>query len=867
MYQAIHYNKYKNKCSLRDDVKGWVEFEYFPTYYKLDPNGTKQNILGQNVSEVDSYDEKNIRDYFEVDIDNNLRILSDVYLNQENVPSFHNIVFFDIEIEMGGALTPDYIKQAPSKFTSVALFDKNKNRYYCLILDENDSIERIIEKERVVVPFKTEKELLFSFVELWKKLDPTIVIGWNSNYFDIPYMYHRICKILGKSKANELSPLNYIREQDWSEKQPIKIAGISSLDYLLLYKKFIPKTQPSYKLDYIGTKEVGIGKIKYKGNLNTLFKSDVNAFIEYNLRDVEIMVKLDEKKRFIDLTTMVCHIAHTEYENIYYSSIVLDGVIYTHLKRMGIVSLNKPVTNNPELRKSKDEEEEDEKFTGAYVKAPIVGLHDWLCDEDLKSLYPSIIRSLNISYETIIGRFFPIGWELEGLKSSELTKEYLNRDGDVILELVNGKTKQVSSKKLLSYIISKNYNVSGNGVIFDSERTSVLKQVLDDWTSKRDYYKNLMKDARKALDFKLSDFYDIYQSVFKVFNNSIYGCLSLPSFRYTDENKWLSTSTTLSGQAIIKNSIDYINEKLSNEIGVEDDYVVASDTDSMFIKCWEIVKKRFPNLELSDEDDVIIPRVREIAYELSDEINEYYDKIANNFFNISSHFFEIKNEYIIKKAYWSDKKKYACFLVEKEGTPIEKGKEFDFKGLDLMKSNFPPKFKEFSEQIIKDVITSKGKEYIDKKLLDFKQYTKTCPIQEVSLPVGIKELRNKVESKPRIGKIFSKPVKGCSIHIKSAIFYNDLLTFKGLHKEYSIFQEGDSLYYTYLKQNPYNIETIAFNGYDDPPFITEFIEKYADRNENFNSIIVKKFEKLYDNLGWGTPIYNPFVNVLLNRMK
>jgi DNA polymerase elongation subunit (family B) len=869
MYQSVSYNKFKGVVNVRDDERGWFEVPFNPTYYKIDDDGEFKDLFGRKCKKVYSYND-NDKDILEKDVDEKLVVLTNLYGDSDDAPKFQNILFFDIEIEIGGQLTKEYIEQAPMPLTSIAVYDATKKERIVLIIDKKETLENFNKDGVRVVTFKTEKKLLEYFLMIWKAIDPTIVVGWNSDYFDVPYVYYRLKKVFDKKTANSLSPLGYVREQPWSDKQPISISGVSSLDYMRMYKKFIPKTQPSYKLDYIGKKEVGLGKIKFDGNLDKLFREDIGKYVDYNMNDVEILIKLDEKLSFIELSVQICHFAHTSYENIYYSSIVLDGVIYTWLKRKEIISPNKPVTNNPSLKRSdEDDEKDDEKFKGAIVKDPQIGLHDWLTDEDLKALYPSNIRSVNIGLETIIGRVVDVRLqELEGLGVDYLNLLHLEKDfEEVYIEKINGDRTKVNTNKLVQLIKKNNYTISGNGIIFRTDKVSIIAEVLAEWSDKRDWYKDLMKQERKNGNFDKAKFYDIFQSVFKVFSNSIYGCLALASFRYTDEKKWLSTATTLTGQVITKSSIIFTNEMLSEELGYEDDFVVASDTDSMYIKCFPIVQKRLGNIDVND-DERIIPVVRQIAEELKVKINSYYDILAKEAFNIQGvHQFLIKPEYIIKKAYWSDKKKYACYLVEKEGTPIKKGEEFDFKGLDLMKSNFPIKFREFSEKMIIDILLGATKEQIDKNVLDFKKYTETAPFKEISLPSGLRTFNNKIAQKAPNGKIFSTLSKGATSHVKAACYYNDLLKFKGLDKKYQQLQEGDSVHYSYLKENPYNIAVLGCNGYDDPPEILEFIEKFMDREHNFNSIILKKIQKVYDNLKWGSPNFNENVNEFLKYFK
>ena len=450
MYQSIYYD-YRNKtCHLRDDQQGWLSFEYTPTYYKLDPNGQYETLDGKRVSKTYTCDKNDPLTYYEIDIPMETRVLVDAYKDLDDAPKFHNVVFLDIECEIGGALTTDYIKSAPMKITSISLYDVNLKKFYCLILDEKKQLRHAEEENKEIIPCDDESSLLSKFIDIWLVCDPTIISGWNSEFFDIPYLYHRICKVLGEEKAKELSPLGIVSVRDFFNKKTqtnesvVNIAGVNHLDYMLLHKKFIMKQEPSYKLGDIGEKYVKLGKIEYEGSLDKLFREDVHKFIEYNLRDVEILIKLDEKLQFITLTVNICHLCHTPYENIYYSTSLNEGAILTYLKRKDIVSPNKPTTYNPALK------EGNEEYAGGYLKDPEPGLYEWVSDLDFTSLYPSIIRNLNMGIETLVGRIqnrdkYDNKWGLGDLKE-------LDPEDDITIEKVTlDRRVKVSSHWILDH--------------------------------------------------------------------------------------------------------------------------------------------------------------------------------------------------------------------------------------------------------------------------------------------------------------------------------------------------------------------------------------------------------------------------------
>ena len=306
MYQAIYYDRSTYTFNLRDDKTGWSEFKYHRPRFKIDPNGQYPTLDGKRANAVTKYDWKD-NSLYESDLDAYTAVLIDKYKDSDDTAEWQNIIYFDIECEIAGALTPELIKNAPTKITSIAVYDNNTQKYYCLILDEAKQLETINEENRAVIPFTHEHDLLHAFLNLWEELDPTIITGWNTEYFDVPFLYYRIENQLGTIEASRLSPLRKVKFGTYAHDSPVELAGLNHLDYMLLFKKYNPKNEPSYKLGDIGEKYVSLGKIEYEGNLDRLFTEDVNKFIEYNIRDVEILIELEKKFKFIELTITICH--------------------------------------------------------------------------------------------------------------------------------------------------------------------------------------------------------------------------------------------------------------------------------------------------------------------------------------------------------------------------------------------------------------------------------------------------------------------------------------------------------------------------------------------------------------------------------
>jgi DNA polymerase elongation subunit (family B) len=843
MYQAIYYDKSTYTFHLRDDKTGWSEFKYTRPRFKIDPNGQYQTLDGKRANAVTKYEWKD-NSLYESDLDAYTSVLIDKYKDSDDTAEWQNIVYFDIECEIAGALTPELIKNAPTKITSIAVYDNTTQKYYCLILDEKQQLETINEENRAIIPFAHEHDLLHSFLNLWEQLDPTVITGWNTEFFDVPFLYYRIENQLGADQASRLSPLRKVKFGQYAHDAPVELAGLNHLDYMLLFKKYNPKQEPSYKLGDIGEKYAKLSKIEYEGNLDRLFQEDINKFIEYNIRDVEILIELEKRFKFIELTIAICHLCHVPYEQIYLSTALNDGAILTYLKRQNIVSPNKPTTIRPALYDIKEE------YAGGYLKDPIPGLYEWVIDLDFTSLYPSIIRSLNIGIETYIGRIvnkdkYDNNWTLDDLKAMDheqlITIERLKDDKTT-------NQSEIKVGQIIDYIEQGGMMIAASGAIFRTDKPSVVCEVLTDWFNKRVEYKNLMKKAYKSGDAVKGEFYNRRQHAYKIKLNDVYGCYAINGWRYTDGHKIISKAITLTGQRVTQESIKFVNLWMNDQLGTTDkDYVVTSDTDSLFIQVKDLVLQRYPETKTKDE---YIKAVLEIATEIQKYANDNIERVAREKFNIrGDHYFELKQEVVIERGYFAGKRRYAMYIVNKEGVTVD---EMVMMGLDLMKSNMTPMYRKFGEELLQQIMFGTPKADIDKRILDFKKYVKNLPLEDIAKPTGVKQVSSYIDRKPGIGEIFSTLKLKCPINTKAAIHYNDLLRFKKLDKKYPCFTEGDKMKYIQLKDNPYRIDVIGFTG-KDPEFIVEFMEKYADRDQGFESTLMNKLVGIYEDLGWEFP--------------
>ena len=479
------------------------------------------------------------------------KFLVEKYGINDEPSTTHREIFFDIECEMGDALTPEYIKSAPKRITSIAWYDKQIDEWGIVILDDEQQLTRTKAKNKEIIPCKTEEELLAKFLERFRDMDPDIIVGWNSDYFDIPYLYYRMCNILGEDFARHLSPIGYVRETPWFKDQYIQIAGVESLDYMRLHKKYSWADEPSMRLDAIGEKYVGMNKIEYEGNLDQLFKDDIQKFIRYNFVDVEILKLLDEKLDYLALTKNLSHKGKHNYSEVYANTKTQDGAISAYLLSKKIIPPAKE--RNPISKKG---------YAGGYLFCPQAGLYNYMFDEDLTSLYPSIIMTVNIGKETMVARIIDADDRNNRLGLNDLKSK--DPEEEILIENIKRKRTKVTIGELIEFIESNNWAISANGVMFSTNRESVLSTILNKWFDERVLYKNKMKDAYKSGNNELGAAYHMKQYIMKILLNSLYGATALGSFRYG--NVVLSEAITLSGQRIIQESALCANRHMNKVI-------------------------------------------------------------------------------------------------------------------------------------------------------------------------------------------------------------------------------------------------------------------------------------------------------------
>ena len=825
MYQNIFIERGEgfgnDTVHLWDDEMGYRMLPYnnFNYAYKPDKNGNHISMTGVRLAKVKRY-KRDDPSLFESDLPQETRVLTDLYLREDNPSTGHKVMFFDIEVSMENGVPK--IETPNNEITSIAVYDSITQQYTVLVLDKS-GVHPSYEKDNVnVVMYDTELNLLYGFLDLYEQIGPTIITGWNSDYFDVPYLYNRIKQQCGPNTAGRLSPIGKLKFSKFRSKY--QIAGVSSLDYLDLYKKFTYTQQPNYRLDTIGRLEVGMGKVEYEGSLDELFRNDLTTFIEYNLQDVRIIVEMDKKLKLIELVRGICHLGHVTYEDYSFSSKFLEGTIVTYLHRKGIIVTNKPA-NGRALMEAREGSGEDQ-FSGAYVKEPIVGLYDWVYSLDLQSLYPSIIMSLNISPETKVG--FVTNWDVDK-HIGENIHEYL------ISGTVDDEVVRLSRDNFIKYMNNEKLLISSNGILYSTVHKGIIPEVLDQWFTERVEYKRLMKKYKNEGNEELAEFYDRRQHIQKIFLNSLYGVLGLPIFRFFDLDNALAV--TASGQDVIKKSAQFVNEMYWSRLGTNNDYCTYIDTDSLYFSATPLM----PDTDAKKQFTIKLARAVE------KKLNEYYDTMADELFCCKEHRLHIKGESVAQTGIWIAKKRYAMNVVYDLESNLDVDNKMKVKGLDVVRSSFPPAFRDFMNGMMKDVLNKVTKSEVDAKVLEFRNQLNGMEYTQVARNTAVKNISEYDMGNNQLGEFR----KGTPAHVKAALSYNALLHHFGLANRYEHIEDGAKIKWVYLSQNPYNLETVAVKGYNDPPQIIELVKMYIDYKALFENELQKKLEDFYSALRWG----------------
>lgn len=898
MYKNIFFDKKENLIHVWDDKKGYFTEDYskYDYCYIQSNKGNYTSIYGHKLIKVNKNTLKGYHNEksFESDIDPNVRYLLDNYGDSDESSEGCVIFYYDIEVEMITG-KPD-VHNPKNSVTSISTFDTKTNEYYVFVLSEDKEIQ--YEKEGVNLKvFETERELLKCFIDFFNLISPDIITGWNIDYFDTPYIINRSKRLLG-NYANKYSQIEKVRK---TRSGFYQIAGVSNLDYISIYKNFSQKELENYTLDYVSKYELGKGKVEYEGNLDELFREDINKFIEYNIVDVQLVKELEEKNKFIALSREICHLCHVPYEAIIHSSRFLEGAILTYMRRKSLIApdrdyfknmntkeLNKgderiyvdceideryPSKGKVSIQKTKTTTKEFEyigfnddyfilkkpsdiriesgkelniKLIGAFVKPPQAGRHKWVYSLDLRSLYPSLIRTLNMSPETKIAkilnwkeinllRFFKRGEDLQIKTYKDFTNysnnfDFIPSDAEIVLEFSNKDVVKMSKKEFVDIMNDNQYNIASNGVLYSSKVRGIIPSITDEWFESRMEFKRKMWEAK---DKKTKEFFNQRQWIQKIFLNSLYGVMALSSFRFFDiEN---AEAITLTAQDTNRFGEISLTEHYKKKYDYKGDPCVYGDTDSVYYK--------FHNEEVTND----IEEMRKYSKKFCEVINNSMEIFAKYGLNSNENYLEYEREKICKCGFWKDKKKkYALKVADDEGETVDK---ISFTGLELIKSNYPPMFKKTMNDVLEMILDFEEKETIDEYITNFENSFSDLSIDEVSKRSSIKTMDEYKSSVLGLNR-FKKNVPP---NAKASFIYNQMLEYYKCPYKYEPIKVGDKVKIVYLKTNPFRFEYMAYKPNNNPPEIISFLEKYADRNKMYEQELKGKLYDFYDILGWDYP--------------
>lgn len=733
--------------------------------------------------------------------------LNDYYTGEINYdPSMVSVVNIDIEVASDDGFPDPYTAEKP--ITAITI---KKNDIYIVL----GCGEFVTDNEKIKY-FKCEDEmrLLLKFLDLWRStwLSPDVVTGWNIDGFDIPYIVNRVQRILGGEMYKKLSPWNMVEDRDDQGTKFYDIMGITSLDYMRAYKKFSFTNQESYRLDYIGQIELGIQKIDYSehGSLLELYRNDFQKFIEYNIRDVEIVAKLDDKLKLIEQVFAIAYDAKVNYQDVFGSVRIWDVIIHNYLIGQHVVI--------PQTKQSK----KDKNIVGGYVKDPILGMHKWVVSFDLNSLYPHLIMQYNISPETFAGR----------LPLSEETSVERIMDG------------YLDEPQIKNEIIARNVAVTGSGVMFDRSKQGFLPKLMEKMYNDRVVYKNRMLEAKQQyektptpeLEKIIAQNHNM-QLARKIQLNSAYGALSNKYFRWYDDT--LAESITLSGQLAIMWIARDMNKYLNKLFKTKDkDYVIACDTDSMYITLDSLVNKC--GLEKHPTPEIVKFLDEAIDGKLEPYIELCYERLSG-YVNAYSQKMKMKREAIADKGIWTAKKHYILNVWNNEGVAYSEPK-IKIVGIEAVRSSTPQACRENIKKCIKIIIEKSERdvvEFID----EFRKKFYKLPYEEVAFPRGCKGLG---EYGDRDG-IYRK---GTPIQVRGALLYNHFIKQKKLNNRYELIKEGDKIKFCYMKlPNPIRENVIATLGALPPEL---GLETYIDYELQYAKTFVDPLKTILDAIGWQT---------------
>lgn len=825
----------------------------------------------------------------ESDINPIFRCLYDHYRDAPT-PDLH-VGFFDIEVDFDpirGFSTPD---DAFSPITAISIYLNWLDRNFTLVLKPKamsvDAAQSIIEEFEDTILCENEKQLLEVFLDLIEDTD--ILTGWNSEGFDIPYIYNRIVQILGKEETRKLChwgkfPKKREYESYGRETITYDLVGRVHLDYLQLYRKHTYHEMHSYRLDFVGEYEVKEKKIHYEGTLDQLYNSDFKKFVEYNRQDVMLLVKIDRKLKFIELANNLAHTNCVLLQTTMGAVALIDQAIVNAAHDQDfMVPTRIRETNEEKEARWAEEEEVGGSVVGAYVADPKPGMHDWIGGVDINSLYPSVIRALNMSPETVVGQIRPeMTDQFIKLQVTQHKKTFADAWNNVFgtleyqsvmdkgkhttplkIDFEDGSEVIVTAKEVHDLIWNgkRKLTISANGTIFDYSKPGLIPGVLTRWFAER---KQLQAEYRKWA--KLADestnpdekseakkqavFYDQRQLIKKILLNSLYGAVGNPGSRWYDPR--VAQSTTLSGRCIVKHMQGKINEIITGVYDHNGDSIIYGDTDSGYFSAFPVMKDKaeFADYEWNKEN------VIDLYDKIADLTNASFPDFMATAFGApeeNGKIIKAARELCALKGLFITKKRYAVLIFDKEGKRKDvDGKPGEIKamGLDLKRSDTPKVVQDFLSEVLIKTLTGAKESEVIQHISDFRKTFRSWPGWEKGSPKRANNITKYTAMQQQ--NIVSLGAKGGKTvipgHVVASLNWNKLKKIYDDHYSQPI-MDGAKVIVCKLKNNPAGINSIAYpvdqlslpQWFKDLPFDHDLMEQ---------TLIDKKLNNLLGVLEW-----------------
>ena len=657
--------------------------------------------------------------------------------------------------------------------------------------------------------FNNEYDLLNDFINWWmiEENTPEVITGWNSKLYDIPYIVRRLDRVLGEKLMKRISPWGLVTELETyiagRKNISYDIGGVSQLDYLDLYKKFTYTNQESYRLDHIASVELGQKKLDHSefDTFKDFYTNGWQKFVEYNVIDVELVDRMEDKMKLIELALTMAYDAKVNYEDVFYQVRMWDTIIYNYLKKRNIVI------------PPKERSDKDSKYAGAYVKEPIPGKYDWVVSFDLNSLYPHLIMQYNISPETLCEERHP----------SATVEKILNEE--------------------ITFEMYKDYAVCANGAMFRKDVRGFLPELMEKIYKDRTIYKKKMLAAKQEYEKKKTK--DLEKEIARCNNiqmarkiqlNSAYGAIGNQYFRYYKLAN--AEAITLSGQVSIRWIENKMNKYLNNLLKTEaEDYVIASDTDSIYLNMGPLVTKFFSNK--SDDKTAIVGILDKICQEkLEPFIESSYQELAD-YVSAYDQMMFMKRENIAERGIWTAKKRYILNVWNSEGVQYNEPK-LKMMGIEAVKSSTPAPCRQMIKDGLKLMMSGSEDDvidFIDKCRSEFRK----LPPESIAFPRTASDVRKYHSS----SDIY---VKGTPIHIRGALLFNYYIKENKLTNKYSLIGNGEKVKFLYLKK-PNTLQENVISFIQDFPKELG-IDKYIDYEVQFEKSFVEPLKAILDAIGW-----------------